>query len=169
MRRVSSRMTQPSAPSTRSSHRKANRSCPGVPNRYSTRVSSTVIRPKSKATVVVVFCSTPATSSTCWEASVMAASVVSGSTSETAPTKGVFPTPNPPEMMIFAEIIVSERTDTFQDPLQYRPRQPLVRVGLFVHGHEPLGDEIGDQHPGDADRHHQAVGDLRDRDRALAD
>src|SRR5437773_1919989 len=75
---------------------KANRSWPGVPNRYITSASSTVIRPKSMATVVVVFAPTREASSTSLDSFVIAASVVSGGISDTAATNVVFPTPNPP-------------------------------------------------------------------------
>src|SRR3989304_9832209 len=52
--RVLSTITmKPRLPSDRISHMKSKRFWPGVPNRYSTRSSSTVIRPKSIATVVV--------------------------------------------------------------------------------------------------------------------
>ena len=77
---------------------KPNRSCPGVPNRYMTKVSSTVMRPKSMATVVVVLPWIWLVSSMPVEADVMAASVRNGSISEMAPTKVVLPTPKPPAM-----------------------------------------------------------------------
>src|SRR5664280_388779 len=79
-----------------------NRSWPGVPNRYSRMLSSMVIRPKSIATVVVVFASPAAPAvSIPTAAVVIAASVVSGSISDNAPIKVVLPTPNPPETRIF--------------------------------------------------------------------
>src|SRR3954471_11977438 len=90
----------PSAPSTRSSHMKPKRSCPGVPNRYSFRVGSTVMQPKSIATVVVVLRGVWLRSSTPAATSVMAASVVSGSISEIEPTAVVLPTPKPPAITI---------------------------------------------------------------------
>src|SRR6266508_6290770 len=58
------------------------------------------MRPKSRATVVVVFCSTPAKSSTPKLVSVMSSSVRSGAISLTVPTIVVFPTPNPPAISI---------------------------------------------------------------------
>src|SRR3954447_27068802 len=90
----------PSAPSTMSSHMKPKRSCPGVPNRYSFRVGSTVMQPKSIATVVVVLRGVWLRSSTPAATSVMAASVVSGSISEMEPTAVVLPTPKPPAITI---------------------------------------------------------------------
>src|SRR4051794_23224399 len=76
------------------------RSWPGVPNRYRTRLSSTVIRPKSIATVVVVFGDMPAGSSTPRPTAVMAASVVTGGISDTDATRVVLPTPKPPATTI---------------------------------------------------------------------
>ena len=48
-----------------------------------------------------------AAASTSTLASVMTASVVSGSISETAPTSVVLPTPKPPAMTIFAEVVAA--------------------------------------------------------------
>src|SRR5690349_12809252 len=90
----------PTAPSTMSSHMKPNRSWPGVPNRYSLRVGSMVMQPKSIATVVVVLLGVWLRSSTPAATSVMAASVVSGSISEMEPTAVVLPTPKPPAITI---------------------------------------------------------------------
>jgi hypothetical protein len=59
-----------------------------------------VIRPKSSATVVVVLAWTESRLSTPTDASVMSASVTSGSTSEMAPTNVVLPTPKPPLITI---------------------------------------------------------------------
>lgn len=84
-----------------SSHMNPNRSCPGVPNRYSFRVGSMVMHPKSMATVVVVLRGVWERSSTPAATSVIAASVVSGSISEIEPTAVVLPTPNPPAITIF--------------------------------------------------------------------
>src|SRR5437762_6530755 len=80
------------------------RGCPGVPNRYSTRDSSMVTRPKSIATVVVVL-SMPGSSRSSWSvAAVIQDSVRMGEISEIAPTLVVFPTPKPPATTIFAEV-----------------------------------------------------------------
>src|SRR3954454_11716818 len=105
------------------------------------------------------------------EASVIAASVVNGSISEMAPTNVVFPTPKPPEMMIFAEMgpRFSERTDTFADPFEHGPGTELVQAQVVVDGEVAFGDQVGDQHLGDAERRPQGRGDLGDRGRALAD
>src|ERR687887_459911 len=131
------------------------------------------MRPKSKATVVVDFSPVPATSSTPIARSVMAASVVSGSISDTAPTNVVLPTPKPPDTTIFADTAAggwSKRTDTVTDPLQYLPGGNAPRPQRVVmHGHETLGRQVADQHPRDADGQFQAVGDLGHRQRALAD
>ena len=58
------------------------------------------MRPKSIATVVMVFVATFAVSSTPRLSVVIAASVVSGAISEIDPTKVVLPTPKPPATTI---------------------------------------------------------------------
>ena len=70
-----------------------------------TSVSSTVMRPKSMATVVVVLPRMWRVSSMPVDALVMAASVRSGSISEIAPTKVVLPTPNPPAMTNLTDVM----------------------------------------------------------------
>src|SRR4029078_11424926 len=80
-RRRSTSTTAPTEPRASSSHMNQNRSCPGVPNRYSTR-SSMEMRPKSIATVVVVLPGTALTSSSPTEAVVSASSVTSGGISD---------------------------------------------------------------------------------------
>src|SRR5262245_35760939 len=96
MRRLSTSTIAPSAPEVSSFHMKPNRSCPGVPNRYRRSDASTVMRPKSIATVVVVLVDTWLVSSTPTDSEVMAASVDSAGISEIALTKVVLPTPKPP-------------------------------------------------------------------------
>jgi hypothetical protein len=64
--------------------------------------SSTVIRPKSIATVVVVFAGTAVVSSMPTDRTVMFCSVVSGGISDTDPTKVVFPAPKPPATRILS-------------------------------------------------------------------
>ena len=77
-----------------------NRSWPGTPNRYSTRRSLIVMRPKSIATVVVVLPATPRRSSRPAPALDRRSSVSSGRTSLIALTSVVFPAPKPPAMRI---------------------------------------------------------------------
>src|SRR5690348_11559203 len=60
-----------------------------------------VIRPKSSATVVVVFCSIPDRSSTSRLASVISSSVRNGGISLTDATIVVLPTPKPPATRSF--------------------------------------------------------------------
>ena len=103
-RRVSTSTTVPMAPRASSSHMYQKRSCPGVPNRYSTVCGEMVIRPKSSATVVVFFCSTPVVSSMPALAVVISSSVDSGGISLTEPTMVVLPAPNPPAMMILTGV-----------------------------------------------------------------
>src|SRR6266513_5799275 len=63
------------------------------------------MRPKSMATVVVVFSGTFDMSSRSVLAEVMMASVVSGVISDTDPTNVVLPTPNPPATTIFTDVM----------------------------------------------------------------
>lgn len=67
---------------------------------------STVIRPKSIATVVVTLWGVAEMSSWPMLASVMTASVVTAGISETEPTSVVLPAPNPPAMTILVDILV---------------------------------------------------------------
>src|SRR6266566_1854329 len=64
-------------------------------------LSSIVTRPKSSATVVVVFWLPEPGRSIPIATVVIAASVVSGSISDRAPTNVVLPTPKPPDTTIF--------------------------------------------------------------------
>src|SRR5512132_1445753 len=105
MRRGSTSTTAPRAPRQMSSHMNPKRSWPGVPNRYITSVSSTVMRPKSMATVVVVLPWMWRVSSMPVDALVIAASVRRGSISEIAPTKVVLPTPKPPAMTNLTDVM----------------------------------------------------------------
>src|ERR1700722_411333 len=97
-RRVSARTTAPSAPAESSFHMNQKRSWPGVPNRYSTTSELMVIRPKSSATVVVVFPATPVRSSKAAPISESRSSVRRGLISLMAATMVVLPTPKPPAM-----------------------------------------------------------------------
>src|SRR6266550_5924959 len=127
-RRVSTSTTAPIAPWIRSSHMNQNRCCPGVPNRYSTSSASSVTRPKSIATVVVVLSGVCDRSSRPADTEVITASVVSGVISDTDPTNVVLPTPKPPATTILTEVMpesaattgetVSELAKSTQYPFQ---------------------------------------------------
>src|SRR5437660_9027087 len=112
------------------------------------------IRPKSRATVVVVFASTPARESTPTDTSVIAASVSSGSISEIVPMNVVLPTPSPPLTATFTARgapprAASERPDMVPDPFQ---QVELELLGLMA-DQQPADHEIGDEHLGHAQRH----------------
>ena len=77
-----------------------------------TSESSTVMRPKSIATVVVTFALTSDASSTSFDSVVIAASVVSGGISDTAETKVVLPTPNPPATTSLTDVTLRDRGAT---------------------------------------------------------
>src|SRR5690349_7757304 len=132
-----------------------------------TSESSTVMRPKSIATVVVTFLSTSDASSTPADVDVIAASVVSGGISETADTNVVLPTPNPPATTNLTAVTRrrrgewgSERPYTFNHPRQGRELQ-LDRVA--VRGFEKAGfDQIPHQDDDDTERHPEFGSQLGD-------
>src|SRR6266536_483310 len=166
----------PSAPCARSCHMKPNRSCPGVPNRYSLRPSSMVMQPKSSATVVDIFSGTSPVRSISAATEVIAASVVSGWISEIADTAVVLPTPKPPAMTIFTGTggrIAPDRgsPDGFEStdhPLD-QVRVLRKREARALDEEVPQGREIGDEHPGHADVESQPGGHLSHRDRGRAE
>src|ERR1700759_4148574 len=112
------------------------------------------------ATVVVSLPGTLDASSIPWPAEVITASVVSGSISETAPTSVVLPTPKPPAMTIFAEVISlgcaparrSELAKSTQHPFQQiHPLREGFRGSGTVQNQQTFGDHVGDQNPGDSE------------------
>src|SRR3954466_16181902 len=125
------------------------------------------MRPKSRATVVVVFAATALVSSTPTETSVMAASVTSGSISGMAHTGVFLPTPKPPLTTIFTAVGGDgwlERPNTVPDPLDDVDRKFRAVLGAC----QPAGQQVGDEHPGHAERDPEPDGDLGDRARPLA-
>src|SRR5689334_16222835 len=143
---------------------------PGVPNRYSTTLVLMVMRPKSRATVVVSLPSMPARSSTCTPASVSSSSVRSGSISDTDATMVVLPVPNPPAMTILTAVGTvswsSDPTNTIQYGLQEIPVGDLG--GGVLHEHVTAFDQVRQQDLHDDERHVEVGGDLGDRERACA-
>src|ERR671922_1765084 len=139
--------------------------------------SSTVIRPKSMATVVVVLWGTAAVSSTPPDSAVMSCSVVSSGISDTDPTKVVLPAPTPPATSTFSGMScwpacvgdrgVSTRTESIQQPPEDRVAGPAVGAGrLRQVDREVAGvGEVADQHPGDPDGHPERGTDLGQRHR----
>src|SRR5262250_1261964 len=118
---------------------------------YSTRSLSRVIRPKSIATVVVDLSGTCDRSSTSVLATVMTASVVSGVISDTAPTKVVLPTPNPPATTILTEMGsgTSAPPQAVEQAFEHvRARAAVGFVGRPVDGEEPVGVQVRHQDPG---------------------
>src|SRR5580765_131130 len=106
------------------------------------------------------------------EAVVIVASERSGSISEMALTKVDLPTPNPPATTILTGIFPpvagtrgSEVADTVKDPFK-QAGEGLCFLG-HVQDHGPVGDEIGDEHAGHADRDLESGGDLDQRHRRL--
>src|SRR5919108_3402955 len=139
--------------------------------------SSTVMRPKSIATVVVVLSGTAAVSSTPTDRAVMSCSVVSGGISDTDPTKVVLPAPNPPATRTLSGMSCwpacvgaprdSTRTESIQKPPKDRVAGPAVGGDRLrqVDGEVAGVGEVADQHPGDPHGHLQRRADLRQRHR----
>src|SRR5258708_3744022 len=134
-----------------------NRSCPGVPNRYTVRSSRIVIRPKSSATVVVVLRSTPVRLSTGVPAALSSSSVDSGRISLTEPTRVVLPTPKPPAMSTLRATgrtclssVSSEAAKAIHDLLEdaaVGQPGPRARVVHVVGGPPAPAAEGGPGHP----------------------
>src|SRR5690606_14317232 len=149
-----------------------NRSCPGVPNRYRISSGLIVIRPKSNATVVVVFASTPERSSTPSDAEVSISSVRNGGTSLTEPTMVVLPTPKPPAISSCTAVAVRRRSLEFADAIENRLQ--YVLVGCFAQGcgltedHIVLLDQITEQNLHQRQGEIDVTSDLRDGHRPLA-
>src|SRR5262245_3113735 len=118
------------------------------------------------ATVVVVLAATPLTSSMPRDSVVIGASVVSGVISDTAPTKVVLPTPNPPEMTIFTEMGsgTSATPQAAQQAFEhFGARSAVDRVGHAVDREVPVRVQIRHQHPGHAEGDLQPGRDLGHR------
>src|ERR1700691_548156 len=150
------------APWIRSSHMNQKRCWPGVPNMYSTRSLSSVIRPKSIATVVVDLSGTCDRSSTSVLATVITASVVSGVISETEPTNVVLPTPNPPATTIFTDVMACgasamgratlDLTESTKHPFEQMEVRTALRVIALVNTDEAIRAHVRDENPCHAQR-----------------
>src|ERR1700722_6440678 len=132
------------------------RSCPGMPNMYSTICVPRVIRPKSSATVVVVLPLTPVRSSRPMLAVVSVSSVRSGRTSLIAPTSVVLPDPNPPATRILCAMkvgaagalaaVMSERAEAIQYLLEHVVAGSLVGRPLPYHRDRSQLGQVGEQY-----------------------
>src|SRR5690606_5229773 len=152
------------APRIRSSHMNQKRYWPGVPNKYSTRSSARLIRPKSIATVVVDFIGMPVRLSMPALALVTNASVRSGTISETAPTNVVLPTPKPPATTILAEVglLVRVSTCAVESNTPESTENPFDQLATFIvagilfqcrrNAHVPGFDQVRYEYPRDSDR-----------------
>src|SRR3569833_1614312 len=127
-RRVSTRTTTPRVPENSRSQRNQNRSCPGAPNRYSTISSFSVMRPRSKASEVVVLASTPSASSMPTPAFIITSTVLSGRISLTARTMVIFPTPIPPTITIFRAFFAVLRKGTIWSEI-FESNEHLLQGG----------------------------------------
>src|SRR6516162_6514292 len=149
-----------------------NRCCPGVPNKYKIKPASSVTRPKSIATVVVVLSGVCDRSSSPSDAAVITASVVNGVISDTDPTNVVFPTPNPPATTIFTDVIAAsaatpetalELAKSTEHPLQQIQVRATLRMIQLMNPHQPLHRHISNQNPRHPQRHPQHRRNLRHR------
>src|SRR6201985_3706976 len=140
---------------------------PGLPNMYSTRSLSSVIRPKSIATVVVLLSGTCDRSSTSVLATVIMASVVSGVISETEPTKVVLPTPKPPATTILTEVMAAgapcgaptlDLTESTKHPFDQIEIRPALGILPPADANQPIGTHIRDKNPSHAQRQPQRKG-----------
>src|SRR6201987_5541251 len=138
-----------------------NRCCPGVPNMYSTRSFSRVIRPKSMAPVVVFLSGTCDRSSTSVLATVMTASVVSGVISDTEPTKVVLPTPKPPATTILTDVMAGasalgwatlDLTESTKHPFEQVEVRTALRIIALMDANQSVRTHVGDENPGHAER-----------------
>ena len=123
---------------------------------------SSVIRPKSIATVVVDLSGTCDKSSTSVLATVMTASVVSGVISDTEPTNVVLPTPNPPATTIFTDVMAEgasdlgwatlDLTESTKHPFEQIEVRTALRIIALVDTDKPIRAHIRDENPGHAQR-----------------
>src|SRR5690349_10396124 len=130
------------------------------------------MRPKSIATVVVRFCSTPVIWSVPTLARLSGSSVCSGLISLTDPMRVVFPTPNPPDTSTLMPSGTglprpgcslagasggrpcrrrSEVAEAMQHRLQHVVGERLGATRWVVHRDEPLLHEVAEQHPDHAE------------------
>src|SRR5258708_2468723 len=130
---------------------------PGLPNKYTRWSSRPVIRPKSIAAVVVVFCSTPSSASISTLGSLRSSSVRSGLISLTELTSVVLPAPKPPAMRILIDTGVtvsrsrSEPAEGISDILEnLRVGQPIPRRG--TNGYQAALTHIRQQDKDNAER-----------------
>src|ERR1700759_3345672 len=107
------------------------------------------------ATVVVLLSGTWDKSSTSVLATVIMASVVNGTISETEPTNVVLPTPNPPATTILTEVVARrESTSKLVEATQHPFEQVGVR-GVFrlaVHQDQARVGQVADDHASHTER-----------------
>src|SRR5574341_972703 len=140
---------------------------------------STVMRPKSIATVVGVFCSTPESSSTPTDSTLRFSAVITGGVSDSDPTKVVLPTPKPPATSTLREISCSSarragRASAGAKSIDQPPEDRLARPAVVgravgcVHREVAGAGQVADQYPGDRDGDPQPDADLGDAHRLPA-
>src|SRR2546430_643518 len=135
-----------------------------------------VMRPKSMATVVPVFCIPGMATSMPRLSTVISASVRSGSISEIEPMNVVLPTAKPPATTIFIDTgmaagrrcaVRSKSAESIEQPLEECDIRRRVGRSGRAHQQRARRLEIADEHPDDADGKRHASGELGDRDGLL--
>src|SRR5258708_10179282 len=126
---------------------------PGVQNKYKISPASSVTRPKSIATVIVVLSGVCDRSSRPSLAEVITASVVSGVISDTDPTNVVLPTPKPPATTILTDVIAAsaaaapetalELAKSTEHPFQQVKIRATLRMIQLVNPEQPLDFHLG--------------------------
>src|ERR1700761_6454023 len=148
------------------------RSCPGTPNRYSISCSLMVIRPKSRATVVVFLSGSPARLSRPTLAALSGSSVSSGRTSLIALTRVVFPAPKPPATRILCAVSGkaggSEGTEAIEYLLEHVVVGALSGRALPDHADAAEQNQLAQQPPDHADGQRQPGRDVGHRGLPLA-
>src|ERR1700724_3046021 len=127
------------------------------------------MRPKSIATVVVVFCCTKAVSSIPIDFSVSASSVRRGLISLTVPTRVVFPTPKPPATRILTAMALSERMESIDHVLQYALVGELGHRRRSAYNDQSMVEQVAQENPDDPGGHVKLGGRLGHRERRCAD
>src|SRR5262245_47344515 len=118
------------------------------------------MRPKSMATVVVRFCSTPSISSVSMPAKLSGSSVCSGLISLTEPIIVVLPTPKPPEISTLMPSGIGLESPSWcseiAEAMQHRLEDVVVEVlratRRVVHRDQAVLHQVAEEHTNHAQR-----------------
>ena len=130
-------------------------------------MSDTVIRPKSIATVVVVFVVTSPRLSIPMAAEVIGASVVNGVISEMESTKVVLPTAKPPAMTIFSGFITGpspsdagrlEGLEVIEQPFERGEVGAVIIKIIGTDSYKFVADQVAYKNTGDTQMYLKVCG-----------